>query len=141
MGVCMSFPRGAYEFASSRSSNVNGFFGVGFGIEFEESERMEAAFDADGGVVVNFRGEYDTGFQIIELRGDLQCRSADGTGNAFMSSLRRTNGNWHRREDETEECKVTATFTNDGLTVTLTPEPKTVVMPFKGRTWSLQKVA
>jgi len=139
--VRMSFPQGVYEFKSSQNRDVNGFFGVGFGISFQESERMQAEFSLDGGVAIHFQGEYDTGFQIVELRGVLQACSLDETCKAFQACLHRKGGNWHRREDETEACNVAVTFSDDGFTVVLTPETTTAVMPFTDRAWELQRIA
>merc|ERR1712008_163047 len=88
--VRIRFPSGVFKFKSSRNRDVNGMFGAGFDATFEEFERLQAEFDLDGGIVVHFQGEYDTGFQIVELRGTLQLCSPDQTCKAFHACLHRT---------------------------------------------------
>mmetsp|Transcript_106398 Transcript_106398/g.185043 ORF Transcript_106398/g.185043 Transcript_106398/m.185043 type:complete len:215 (-) Transcript_106398:69-713(-) len=148
LGICdgarlsvlrMSFPSGVFEFKASRSINVNSLFGVDPGDVFDETEHMQAKFNLDGNLAINFKGEYDTGFQIVELKGDLHIR--DGSGSEFQSAIHQTKGNWHRYEDvNSPTCNIAVSFYDSGLSVTLKPEAPTVQTPFRNRVWSLQRV-
>lgn len=134
--VRMSFPCGVFEYKSSRSRGVNGFFGYGAGDVFEETEHMTATFDLDGTLSIDFKAEYDTGFQIAELKGELHAR--DETGNTFKACMCQTSGNFMSSASPARRCELLVSFDRRG-SVTLAPVSSNAIAPFKVQSWRLCK--
>lgn len=141
-GACLSvlrtsFPSGVFESKSSRSRNINAFFGADVGDVFQETEHFRATFNLDGRVVIQFKAEYDTGFQIAHFEGELYVDV--GTDSKFQARIYQTAGNWQHSKDQ--EQHIIIQFADDASVVTCTSESTAPPMPFKDRVWGLQRVS
>ena len=84
-----------------------------------------------------FKGQYDTGFQISEFKGELQVIGA--TGKKFQALICQTEGNWSHCKEKVQHVMVV--FRDDAAMVTLTSESTLAPTPFKDRVWNLQRVS